>query len=76
MKTHIITDCGHRYNTGWTANVLAGCTADCRRCGALLIFPVETTVGSCVRARDFHHWMNEQWNLWPVDGTNTYSVGF
>ena len=74
-KTTIVTECGHQYNTGYKAERLSGCTTDCRICGELLIFPEETTVGTCVRARVFHFWMNEQWNDWPHDGHGTSSIG-
>lgn len=74
MKTHIITDCGHQFNTGYDAVTLAGATMDCRICDELLIFPRETTIGTCVRGRAFHVYLNERDRRWPADGRNTYSV--
>jgi len=71
---HVITDCGHRFNTGYTASDAAGAMIDCRVCDELLIFPRETTIGTCVRARLFHSWMNEQDVDWPRNGINTYSI--
>lgn len=75
-KTTIVTDCGHQYKTGYSARRLNGCTTDCRICGELLIFPEGTTIGTCVRGRAFHVWMNEQWSLWPADGRGSYSASF
>lgn len=72
LKTTIVTDCGHQYRTGWKPEQLSGATTDCRACDALLIFPRETTVGSTVRGRNFHVYMNETGGgLWPADGSNT-----
>jgi len=52
-KTTVVTDCGHQFKTCYKAEVLSGRTMDCRVCGKLLVFPSETTIGSCVRGREF-----------------------
>jgi hypothetical protein len=77
-KTTIVTDCGHQYRTGWCAADVAGCTTDCRVCGALLIFPYETTrpTFTVVRGRAFHAYLHETWPAWPADGVGTAYVEF
>jgi hypothetical protein len=75
-KTIVVTDCGHHFKTGYTAQRMDGCTMDCKVCGNLLIFPRGETVGRAVRGRAFHIWMNEQWSLWPADGRGSYSTSF
>lgn len=75
-RTIVVTDCGHQFTTGYQAARMSGCTMDCKVCLELLIFPEETTVGTCVRGRAFHRYMNEKWSLWPADGRGTYSAGF
>lgn len=72
-KTIVVTDCGHIFKTGYTAKMMSGCTIDCKVCWKLLIFPKETTIGMCVRARDFNRYVHEGHNFWPVDGFDTYS---
>ena len=42
-----------------------GCTTDCPECEALLVFADDGSV------QDFHKWMHEQDDRWPVDGKGT-----
>lgn len=75
---HVVTDCGHPFKTGYSAETCSGATIDCKGCGRLLIFPTETTVkgASVVRARDFHVYLNEGDSRWPRDGKGTGWLDF
>lgn len=75
-KTTIVTDCGHQFKTGYNTDILADATMDCRLCGALLIFPRATTIGSCVRARHFNAFIHEEYHLWPKHGTGAGYIEF
>jgi len=81
-KTTIVTDCGHQYNRGYTADQLTHCTMACRVCGELLIIPrdeIETRfpqTWEVVRARLFHRWVHDQDPGWPADGAGTEYVEF
>lgn len=75
-KTNVVTDCGHMFKTGYTAEFMAGKTIDCKVCTALLIFPKETTIGSTVRGRDLNQYLHEQDPRWPADGRNAFFAEF
>lgn len=69
--THVATECGHEFRTGYRADEMRNCTMDCRGCGQLLIFP-RSISGTSVRALLFHREMNRQDPRWPADGNGTF----
>ena len=77
-KTIVVTDCGHQFNTGYTAEIMRGCTMDCKICNRLLIFDWDDIglLHKVIRARDFHRYLNELDPKWPIDGADTYVVSF
>lgn len=65
-ETLMTFECGHQAMrpSVWKYTI-AGSTADCPVCGALLIFVNEHY------ARLFHKYMHEQDPRWPIDGAGT-----
>lgn len=84
--TRFTTGCGHSWRRRYprhTVGVLAGCTADCVRCGALLIIPGRQFLGmrldifpADVHMPLFHRYMNQQDPRWPADGAGTGYMEF
>jgi hypothetical protein len=70
--TVIVTDCGHQYNSTYSADQLAGASTDCQICGNLLLFD-NKLVGNVVRARDFH---DVVWAPYGVKRGDTFYVEF
>lgn len=70
--TAIVTDCGHQYNSAYSASQLAGASTDCRICGTLLLF-ANKLAGNVVRARNFH---DVVWAPQGVARGDTYYVEF